>query len=203
MSTELGPFEKVGAWLHVWTPPRGAEVPPPPWRGLLVAGAVVAALVAVTAFVVAPAIQKGKDEGAARDKAEFARFADREERRLAADQRLHTGAAASVRVLERAITRDARARGLDKPVIRTDCIPYRVDPAAARKGKYECVAVTADQSATGRTEAGVFGYPFWARLDRRRGRAAWCKTNPRAAEGGAVPGSPRVEIPRACDLTLR
>ena len=29
----LGAFEKLGAWLHIWTPPRGAIVPPPPRRG--------------------------------------------------------------------------------------------------------------------------------------------------------------------------
>jgi hypothetical protein len=199
---ELGTFEKLGAWLHVWTPPRDAEVPPPPRRGLVAGALAAAVLAAVAVLVVAPAIQAGKDRATQKEQDRFAAFQQREERRLQRDQVLHSARVASVSALEAAITRDARSRGLDKPVIRTDCIPYRPDAAAARKGKYECVAVTADERGTSRTKPGVFGYPFWARLHRREGRAAWCKINPRAAEGGAVPGSPRVDIPRGCDLSV-
>ena len=33
----LGRLEVLGAWLGVWTPPRGAVVPPVPWRPIAAA----------------------------------------------------------------------------------------------------------------------------------------------------------------------
>jgi hypothetical protein len=36
--SRLGRFETLGAWLRVWTPPRGAVVPPVP-KGKIAIGA--------------------------------------------------------------------------------------------------------------------------------------------------------------------
>src|SRR4051812_20957085 len=33
---KLGRWETLGAWLHVWTPHRDAEVPPVPWRTITI-----------------------------------------------------------------------------------------------------------------------------------------------------------------------
>jgi len=58
-------WEILGAWLHVWTPPRGVAVPPVPWRWVAAAGAGLVALVAVIVLVVAPKVDEGKRRGAA------------------------------------------------------------------------------------------------------------------------------------------
>jgi hypothetical protein len=65
--TRLSRFEILGAWLHVWTPHRDAEVPPVPVRRILVwtlAGLVVLGIAAVIAV---PAINDAKRRGAERD----------------------------------------------------------------------------------------------------------------------------------------
>jgi len=56
-------WEVLGAWLHVWTPPRGVAVPPVPWRWVAAAGAGLVALVAVVVLVVAPKVDEGKRRG--------------------------------------------------------------------------------------------------------------------------------------------
>jgi len=58
-------WEVLGAWLHIWTPPRGVVVPPVPWRWVAVAGVALGALVAVVLLVVAPRVDEGKRRGAA------------------------------------------------------------------------------------------------------------------------------------------
>jgi hypothetical protein len=108
--------------------------------------------------------------------------------------------------LERAIYADARARvragTLSRPIRYVQCSPYppgsRV-PLQATVGSYACVAVNRFiTSGTG--VVGVFGDPFWARIDFARGRLAWCKINPRPGEGGAGTGPPPVPLAPVCDL---
>ena len=50
----------------------------------------------------------------------------------------------------------------------------------------------------------VFGHPFWLVIDFARDRFTWCKTTPRAGEGGSVldqrPGGEAVPGPRRSRL---
>jgi hypothetical protein len=108
--------------------------------------------------------------------------------------------------LEQAIAADARARvragTLGGPIKSVQCSPYppgtRV-PLQAAIGSYACVAVNR-LITSGTKVLGVFGEPFWARVDFDRGRLAWCKINPRPGEGGAGTGPPPVTLAQACDL---
>jgi hypothetical protein len=178
------------------------------WRRLGRAGrsAVVGLLVLATGLVVwaAPRISAG-EEARTRHEARARRAAVRRERaRLAADQRPHhartpaRSRAGAVAALERAITRDARARGRagtlpPPPVRRTRCRPLAEDPRY-RGGiqRLRCVGETTDV-AGGR---GALGFEFLGAVRPASGRLVWCKTNPAAGEKAngatlaAVPLSP-------------
>ena len=68
----IGPFETVGAWLHLWTPPREVEVPPVPKRKLAIGALIAAVVLGAAAAVAVPAIDSGKKEGAAQRRAKAA-----------------------------------------------------------------------------------------------------------------------------------
>jgi type II secretory pathway pseudopilin PulG len=198
---KLGFFGKVGAWLHIWTPPKDVEIPPPPSRRRLAAMGIIALFViGVIAALVIPPLQRGKEAGDKRRAAARVRLIRSEEASLAADQRIQFAsgkrpAAGDSRAarsdartqLERAITRDARTRvrtgKLDGPVTDTTCEPssdFELD-LAKQTGLYKCLVVTSH--TTGQTGAQLqIGYPFVARVDYRGYRFAWCKTNPRPGE---------------------
>jgi hypothetical protein len=122
----------------VWTPPREAVVPPPPWRKIAVGTVLALAVLAGAAALIVPKIEEGKDERAEEERwrdavfeavqrAELAREstpqlgrADKPEGDLspAAERRARRDLVHSV---ERAITRDARARAragrLEGPIL--------------------------------------------------------------------------------------
>jgi hypothetical protein len=216
--------ERLGAWLRISDPPEDVYVPPLPKVKFALVLVGVGALVALIALSVGDA-----GEGRKREERALAAAQARARARVVAEQTPRTGrltgpvpAGASVeelrarrrrlvRALEAAVTADARQRHrrgqLANRVRSTSCTPYvrpRVKrppepPPRAAFGKYECLAVTAGVAATSRTEAGRAGYPFWARVDLRSGRAVWCKVNPRPAEG-AIGGDVFVPLKPPCDL---
>jgi hypothetical protein len=217
--------EIVQAWLGIWKP-RDAYIPPFPWRKALVVLGLLTA--AIAALVVALVQEKGETQE--RERRQSAAADARTRARLAKEQTPHRirvpyAGTAGVRAadlperrrrvvtgLELAITADAQARHRDGAlplrVVRTDCVPYvrprtanpPEPPLHARRGRYECLAVVGDVPGTSRTEAGASGYPFWARVDYRRGSAVWCKVNPRPAEG-AIGSEVFVPLPRVCQLS--
>ena len=217
-------WEIVGAWLHIWTPPRGTYVPPVPvWR--LLAAAVVTAA-AITALVIV--IAGWKEHGEQNERRVAAAAEARQLERLERDQSPHRALlsveaaarasssdaelrSAVVGQLEEAITADAQARNragtFDALVERTDCKPFvrpfRAHPpepsVRSRDAGYECTAVTSDIKANVYTRAGRLGYPFWARLDFVTGEAVWCKINPRGGERG-IGGDLYVALSPECDL---
>jgi hypothetical protein len=233
MSTEgtrrAGRWETLGAWLHVWTPRRDVEVPPPPTPRAIGRWTLLIGVPALVALAVAYAlIDSGKDEGAARERRQQEAIHRSEVARLRAEQaprhgrgralplhappaRLRAARAALVGDLERAINADARAREragkLDGHVKRTSCKPYTTEatnyppdpPLSARVGRYDCLA------SVGSVDFGLrevsTGYPFWARVDFRSSRLVWCKINRVAGEGVATGLRDEVPLARECDLT--
>ncbi|HEX8053752.1 MAG TPA: hypothetical protein VF517_12235 [Thermoleophilaceae bacterium] len=222
-----GRWEILGAWLHVWTPPRGTYIPPVPTRKILL-GAVATAIVVAVAAVL---IGRSAEEGDKREARDIAAARARSRARVAKEQKprlkqltapVPSGASASelsdhrrqlLSKLETEITADAQARFRDgtlgvRPKF-TACKPYvrpRVKnppepPLSAAIGKYECLATTVEVSPTQRTEGGHAGYPFWARVDFKGGRVVWCKINLRPAEGG-IGHDVFVRLPAPCDLKL-
>jgi hypothetical protein len=119
--------------------------------------------------------------------------------------RLATRAALLDDVAE-AIATDARARvrrgELDGRIRRVDCEPYpRTVTAPAphealsrRRGRYACVAVTAEFARTAGSPGGVIGHQYRVLVDFRTGRYAFCKIS-----GQSGPSRDQlVTTPRAC-----
>jgi hypothetical protein len=226
---KLGRIEVIGAWLRLWTPPRGADVPPVPWRKLAIGGALTVAALGVAAALAVPRIERGKEEGQTREQERLDRRRAADRRRRVAEQRpvratverrpgpLAPGAERRVRVrllaaLEGRITADARRRArageLESAATRTECVPAPSAVARAgaervvtrRRDVYDCLAITRVIGSTATNPRGAIGYPFRAVVDFERGRLTWCKTNPAPGER-AVPDPRRVApLPRACRL---
>jgi hypothetical protein len=210
--------EIVGAWLGVWTPRRDTYIPPVPVFRLVLALVLLVGAVAGTAILV----EHGKKIGRERDRREEAAAVARLRAQQAREQlprRASLGAstqshARTRQALEAAITRDSAQRysrhTLDARVLRTHCVPFvrpgrahpPEPPPGAASGKYECLGVTSFVGPTPGTRAGEFGFPFWARVDFRRGTAVWCKVNPRPGERG-IGGDVFVPLAPACDLLAR
>jgi len=221
-ASSLGTLARVGAWLGIWTPRKGAPVPPAPKRKLLGGALVLAALLGALASWAVPKIEHGKQVGAAQRRREEAARVRAEVRRLAADQRPHTVTispaitrglspaatrAALVHELERQITLDARNRArrrlLDGPVLRTICEHSDIGSErrlAAVLARYACTAITAINH-TIRGYPFVTGYSFRGTIRFRPRTLTWCKENPRPGEGASRPVS--VKLARSCAGPLR
>jgi hypothetical protein len=203
-SPRLGRLEILGAWLGLWTPPRGVVVPPVPWR--TVAGIAAAFLIALaaTAIVVIPRVMENRDaarERAARAEAErhaaFLESVDREQRprrghgtrdpgpqaergeRVAARTALLASAKSGIRV-DAADRTGKEIRGVTcKPFPRGVSAELPTEQLARRAAAYDCIAVTArfgSRSTPG--GKGVIGTPFRLAVQFATGAFAWCRIVP-------------------------
>jgi hypothetical protein len=183
-------------------------VPPPPWRKIAIGAVLVAAVTAGAFALIAPEIEESKEERAEEERRRDAAFAAAKQRRLAVESRPRRGRAerpagdlspaaerrarlALVREVERAITRDARARAragrLDGPISGTDCTinppsrrPLERDLSVGRMD-YQCLAIKA-RDPEGRF---VVGHTFEATVDYRRFRFTWARVCYPPGEGSA------------------
>ena len=202
----LSRWEIVGAWLHIWTPPKGVEVPPVPWRKLALAGGASAVVIAGVAALAVPRIDESKRKGAA-ERARQAAAADAVERaRLRADQRVHTTAAPAgadlVTALEAAVTADAkgrvRAKTITGPVLSTTCNPTSTAVSQFPQSHvYKCFVKTTTGLPGEDGDVIGTGYPFVATIYEKDRRLAWCKQNPHADEKG-MRGDVRVKMSPVC-----
>jgi hypothetical protein len=186
--------EIVGAWLHIWTAPKGVEVPPVPVRKLVLGGIGAAIVVAITAALVIPPVERGKEAGAARDARRASAALRAEIARLRADQRPHSlrvpAGTPLVGALQAAITADAVERAhkgtITGPILGTRCEaspPY--DTVYPGSRVYKCFVKTST-GHQGVLEGDRFGtgYPFVATIYVAQRRLLWCKENPRPDEKG-------------------
>jgi hypothetical protein len=202
----LSRWEIVGAWLHVWTPPKGLEVPPVPWRKLAMWGALAALVLGAIAAVAVPRIDERKDEGAAERARQQAAADNAERARLRADQRIHRltvpVGVAPVAALEAGITADAKqrvaAKTISGPVLSTKCESASVNVIQFPASRvYKCFVTTATGlRGEGSAVLGT-GYPFVATIYTKERRLAWCKENPHADEKGSR-GDVRVKVSPVC-----
>ena len=176
------------------------------------------------AVALAAGIRESKRETAESERRERARLEARRLDELRAEQRPRFGrsdgvapsaAPAARRLAARrgtmdglaaAVLSDARRRvrrdTLDGPILRTDCEPFprTVDGVGAERdlsrgrGRYSCVAVTADIPRSEASLGGVIGHQYRVLVDFETGRYAFCKVSGRAE---AEP-DPRVTTPHAC-----
>jgi hypothetical protein len=195
-------------------------------RGRIAAGVLLVAAIAV-AVALASGIRESKRENAESERRERARLEERRLQELRAEQRPHfgrldavapSGAPAARRLearaelmegLAAAILADARRRvrrgRLEGPILRTACEPFprTVEGIGAerdlsrRRGRYSCVAVTADIPRSEASLGGVIGHQYRVLVDFETGRYAFCKVSGRAD----APPNPRVTTPRVCGGT--
>jgi hypothetical protein len=188
-------WEVVGAWLHVWTPPKDVEVPPVPWRWVFLVAAGLVGLVVVAMLTVVPALDTGKEKGRAEQERMAAASKSAQVAHLRRDQRativaLHRGnieqqVAAAVGAGARARIRSGELKG--GRVVSTEC--DRPDRVSGGRLYYYCLAVQ-ERTSLART-----GLPFVALVSRDRRSLAWCKINPR---GGEAVSTIEVPLPRVC-----
>jgi hypothetical protein len=197
-------WEVVGGWLRIWTPPRGAVLPPVPWLTVLVA----VGLLAVAGVVIAGEVEQGREaaqarEGRARaERARVRRAAQAREQRAIA-RRLPAGAPA-LPAVESAITREAQARHaageLDRRATGTRCrLVLGADPTGPRV-PYECLAATSTIVRSDGRPPGTLGYPFRAVVEAEEGRVTFCATNPIPGERVVPDPDAIVRLPVACRL---
>lgn len=201
-------WETLGAWLHVWTPPRDVAIPAPPsprrlaaWAGaaLLVAGLVLALTV--------PRIDDAKDQRAAQ--AGAAEAAEDAARRAEATRIQRASFAVStpgeleaqLRDARAAILADARARHaageLPQPAREVTC-SRAAGSARADLLRFSCVAATTRLADVAAGPQRTVGYPFSLVVQPGTGRLAWCRTLPVPAEGATGHSGVRVPQPAAC-----
>jgi hypothetical protein len=207
--TRLTRWETVGAWTHLWTPPKGLQVPPIPWRKLALGTLLGLVFVGIGLALLVPPLDQGKREGAAREARKQAALVAAEAARLRVDQRLHRAAppgatgTALVSALEGAITADAnervRTHAIQGPILRTVC-ERAGKSVVIRPGTwvYKCTAMTTDFRPGQAGVSFATGYPFVATIDFRRHTLAWCKTNPQPGEKTRGYGLARVELSPEC-----
>jgi hypothetical protein len=100
--TRLSRFEVLGAWLHLWTPYRDAEVPPVPVRRIATWTLVGLLVLGGASLVIVPAIRDAKQRGDARDARALAASRARQRRAIERVQQPHHGHVARPRGFARA-----------------------------------------------------------------------------------------------------
>jgi hypothetical protein len=199
-------WEVLGAWLHVWTPPKDIEVPPIPWRTIAVCGLVAAIVLAAAAAIAVPRIDQGKRHGAAERAREQAAADAAERARLRADQKVHRATvpagADPVSTLETAIAKDAKARAaaktIDGPVLSARCQPASTAVTQFPDSRvYKCFVETATNIKGQGNDVLGTGYPFVATIYTKKHQVTWCKENPHADEKGSR-GDVRVRVSPVC-----
>ena len=215
----LGRLELLGAWLHIWTPPRDAVVPPVPRRAaaLWLIGPLAVAAAAGFALDRAAnhqaAARRGEQRADAARHAAFLASLDRQQRATVATGPRDPGAGAvgEQRITARTtlldaararIRTDAAAR-TGKRIVDVSCEPFPrtvggVAPTqdlARAAAAYSCTAVTARFGSRATGDAGIIGYPFRLIARFARGSYAWCRVIPLGdADRLSHP------LPRACRL---
>jgi len=187
------------------------------------AGITVVAMIA-GAILLAPSVREAQQQRDARERREKAEKRESVIRALQLEQRPRfrrsnsrpvagTGPnaelAARAAVLDEvaaSILGDARARvrdgALDGPIRRVECEPFprsvtragAEDDLSRRRGRYYCIAVTAEFEGTAESIGGALGHPYRAQVDFMSGRYAFCKVSGRP---DPTP-DPRVTTPRVC-----
>jgi hypothetical protein len=184
------------------------EVPPPPWRKIAVGAVVALALGGGAAALIVPEIEEGKDRRAEEERRREAAFEEANRKELARESRPRFGRAERppgdlspaaergarrglVQAVERAITRDARARAragrLEGPILDTECVinPPSQRPRerdlSVRRMDYQCLAIKS------RDPQGQFvvGHTFEATVDYEGFRFRWARVCYPPGEGSA------------------
>jgi hypothetical protein len=214
-------LEVVGAWLHIWVPPRDVFIPDVPWKKLGIGFGIGAVVLAAALAVMIPRIDHTKSRNAALYRADRAR-ADRAYReRIIKLQRPRHAAAPSARMpanasaaeraaareglvhrVEASILADAKSRaatGEIRPVEGpTTCDPAAGSPTTGPVGVFDCFVVTVPIKATTGNIPGSIGYPFRAVVNFDEASYTWCKTEQVPGEMLVLAPDKVVHLPPEC-----
>ena len=195
-------LEILGAWLGVWTPPRGAEVPPVPWRAVAAGAAALVVALGVGAALLIPQLSEDRRERGERERriaaerhAEQLATADREQAPrtgrgtpdpLGAPEARRTEARSALLAAAQAAIGTDAGRRTDRTIRGVDCEAFprtlrRVVPVEELErpaGAYQCVAVTARFEQGDERREGIIGMPFRLVVRFKEGRYAWCRVVP-------------------------
>ncbi|HEX8121785.1 MAG TPA: hypothetical protein VF549_11030 [Solirubrobacteraceae bacterium] len=201
-------LEILGAWLHVWTPPRDVYIPPVPWRKVAIGAGVFVLLGVVAALTIAPAIDESKDRRASSEQRELEQRAAARLARLKAEERPRRGTfavgeprATTLQSVETAIGADAKQR-FDASGAPARCTPVPGADTDAARLVYGCEAVVREIVAGGKQKGakGAITIPYRAAIRWDRGRYAFCKINPVPGETAAPDPRSVHQLPRACRI---
>ena len=181
--------------------PRGRRV-------AVVIAALLFAAAAAAVIAVAPRVQESKREHDAAERAARVRAGRQARERLIAEQRprlgrldVHDGTDAGVvgALIERAITRDARARAaegeLESRPRYTSC---RSEGRDGSRLLLACTAVTSELRATEDVPSVVVGYSYRAAVSTRTGRFAFCKASSQPLGTSSPRELSALRLPRVC-----
>jgi len=209
-------FEILGAWLHIWTPPRDVRIPPVPWRKIAIGTGIGAVVVGIALAILIPRIDSSKDQYAA----DYAAFKERVRQenvtRINKAQAAKTGEAqaflpakgasaaevqtANAQLMDKMkadMYADAQARakaGEIKPVtVAPTCDRAQGTPTSGPVGVFNCFIQTTPITSGQRNMAGALGYPFRAVVHFDTFTYAWCKAE-------LVPGEKLVVSPESAPL---
>ena len=209
-------LEIIGAWLHIWVPPRDAVVPPIPWKKLGIGFGVAAVVFAIALAIMVPRINTTKRETAARRAAEQRQAQAENRARINKEQTPHHGAAVALLPAAGASAREQNAARVQlMNHVRADIVAD-AHARAARGEMHDVVGVpqcsvvlgTQDNGAYGvydcflethaipkgvKNVPGAIGYPFRAVVNFKTFTYNWCKTE-------NIPGEMMVQNPK--DVTL-
>jgi hypothetical protein len=214
-------LEVVGAWLHVWVPPRDVEIPPVPWRKLAIGAGIGVLVLGVALAIMIPRIDAGKASRAAQEESTRARAQVENRARIRREQAPHHGGAADLKPppgasagqraaartqlatrLEDDVMADARdraAKGLMRAVQGpATCRPDNGYRDRKAFGVMDCFVVARHIERTSRTAAGAIGYPFRAVIDYRHYTYSWCKVEGIPGEMMIPDPNKLVALPKAC-----
>jgi hypothetical protein len=210
------PLEILGAWLHIWVPPRDAYVPPIPWKKIGIACAAVLAITGIALAIMVPRIDDHKEQTAAAN-AEYKRKAVEKNRvRINKLQQARHGEAKSLLppagalAADRAVAKqellahvqddmfaDAKARAA-RGEMKMVSVPPKCEhtagtPTSGEIGVFDCFMITSKIPMGKNNPSGALGYPFRAVLHYDTFTYDYCKTE-------LIPGEMLVLAPK--DVTL-
>ena len=212
--------EIIGAWLHIWTPPRDTYVPPIPWRKLAIGAGIAAVVIGAALAVMVPRINEGKESRAAIERAKDERAAAKNRARINHVQRPQRGEAADLlpaagadptaqeaaradllKHIEGVIMADARERSasgelraIEGP---TTCEHTRGRPTIP-VGVYDCFTVAKSFKSGKNTRAGMAGYPWRVVVDFRVFAYTWCRVEQIPGELMIQDPTQTVHLPDVC-----
>ena len=186
--------EIIGAWLHIWTPPRDTYVPPIPWRKLAIGAGIVAVVIGAALAVMVPRINhvQRPQRGEAADLLPAAGADSTAQEAARADLLQHIEGVVMADARERSASGELRA--IEGP---TTCEHTRGRPTIP-VGVYDCFTVAKSFKSGKNTRSGMTGYPWRVVVDFRVFAYTWCRVEQIPGELMIQDPTQTIHLPDVC-----